>query len=233
MSSSLLRLIGAGLAAWVVVSTAVVPAHAHPFGPPQTVTISAASDGAAGFVRVRWSPGAVDDLALLWRHLREGSVSAAELADPSAISLSDSAAAARALRADPAFAAYLADHIDVTAAGHPCTSSLEPISSLPREGATLAFDCGTSVAEAEVRVSTLTDLHPAYRAFATGPGGAKAVYDGDHPVHRWSLDAAGSVPESAGRSALLQLSVTGVGLVAGSALLVGVRRRRTRKEARP
>jgi hypothetical protein len=246
-SSSLLRLIGASIAGLAVLGVGLTPAEAHPFGPPQSVTISvaspadAASDANAAdaepteatgpVVTVRWSPGAVDDLALLWQHLRDGAVDQTALNDPTSVSLGDAAAAAREMRADPRLESYLKTNIAVSTDAGPCAAALRPIASLPRDGATLEFSCTAGASDAEVRVSTLTDLHPAYRIFATGPGGAKAVYDIDHVVRRWSLDGDGPTSASLGRSAVLQLSLTGAGLLGITILTVGALRRRTRKDA--
>lgn len=209
----------------------VVPAgaaQAHPFGPPQTVTV----DGADDTVRVRWRVGGTDDLTLLGVSL--GVLDRDRVMLDGAVFYEDGDAGA--LAAAPAFRAYLLDHIAVSSAGQPCTGDVTALDALATTGVDLAYRCPGGVdglATAAVSVTTLTDLHPAYRTLATGPAGQRAVYDAEQPTHDWSFDGTpagdGDRPAAAedlGTSAALQLgAVLGVLLLAVLAGLVWFRRR--------
>jgi hypothetical protein len=215
-----------------------VPAHAHPFGDPQTVTVS----GGDGTVRVVWRAGMVDDLTLLGIHLGvlpedrvmlDGAITY-EDGDPAAIAAADE------------LHDYLLDRIGVSAGGADCSGEVVEVGDLLEDGATLDFACSAPLAPATVTVRTLTDLHPAYRTLATGPGGQRAAYAESSDAHEFTLtgeappvagtDADGATPDggsapaaqSLGASAALQIgAVLGVLLttVVGAAL---VRRRRGR-----
>ena len=120
---------------------------------------------------------------------------------------------------------YLLAHVEVSAAGATCAGELEPGTDVTSEGATLVFDCGGPVAVADVRISTLTDLDPAYRTLAEGPGGQRQSYSLDRDSFAWELPAPtagrspGSLepPGSSGRSAAVQLgAITAVGVAIGA-----------------
>jgi hypothetical protein len=206
------------------------PASAHPFGNPQTATV-AVDGGNPRIVRVTWKPGALDDLALLRDFLDlPGRRSSYRDGLPN---LSESAEAARQLTRAPALTRYLLGRVAVTSGGA-CAGRALPIDSLAGDGVTLEFTCSAPVTTASVELRTLTDLHPAYRTLATGPGGQRAVYDSDHETHDWAVTAAAAadsgVVASTGRSAALQLSAMGGVLAAVVGAVLVVRRRRTRKE---
>ncbi|WP_244931962.1 hypothetical protein [Nocardioides sp. W7] len=197
------------------------PAEAHPFGPPQQVAVDA--DDAPGTVRVRWRVGGTDDLTLLGVSL--GVLPPDRVMLDGAVFYED--ADASALAASAAFRDYLLEHIEVAGDGSPCAGDVTADETLATEGVEVSFDCAEPVTTAAVSVTTLTDLHPAYRTMATGPAGQRAVYSADQPDHEWSLagEPAGDAATS-GTSAALQLGAAlGVLLLAVLAGLVWFRRR--------
>ncbi len=180
---------------------------------------------------MQWRPGAIDDLALLRDQL--GLPGAKTSYDGGLPSLADSAEAARELTSAAELPDYLLRRIAVTSAGGTCVGKALPITSLVREGVTLQFRCPAAVEKADIVLRTLTDLHPAYRTLATGPGGQRAVYDISHESHAWSASST-SVPtgttSSTGRSAAIQLSVVGGIGIAFTLAITVLRRRRNQKE---
>jgi hypothetical protein len=197
------------------------PAQAHPFGPPQQVAVDTVD--APGTVRVRWRVGGTDDLTLLGVSL--GVLPRDRVMLDGAVFYED--ADAVALAASSKFRDYLLEHIEVVGDGSPCAGEVSATETLAERGAEVRFDCADAVTEAEVSVTTLTDLHPAYRTMATGPDGQRAVYSADDPAHAWSLDGEPSGDGLAsGTSAALQLgAVLGVLLLSVLAGLVWFRRR--------
>ncbi|MEI5672671.1 MULTISPECIES: hypothetical protein [unclassified Nocardioides] len=188
------------------------PARAHPFGPPQQVTVDA--DGDPGTVRVHWQVGGTDDLTLLAVSL--GVLPEDRVLLDGAVAYEDDDAAA--LAAAPAFRDYLLDHVVVEGNGAACAGEVTADDDLATAGVRLDFTCADDVTTAAVEVTMLTDLHPAYRTLATGPAGQRAVYDGEQTRHDWTLgEHAGN--GGTGTSALLQVgAVLGVlllGVVAG------------------
>jgi hypothetical protein len=202
------------LAALALALLGPAPAQAHPFGPPQTVSIAVAEQGSV--VRVQWLPGAADDFIFLAHGLG---------LDPEDRS-SDRGALlyvkqdAELLAASTAFDAYLSDHIAVSDGGERCAGTVLPHENLVADGAVLEFDCGRAVTEASVAVSMLTDLHPAYRTLATGPAGQRFVYTSSDTQHGWSLTGTDVGGSDLARSAVLQL--TGVLVLLGLLVLAGV-----------
>jgi len=216
---------------------------AHPFGDPQTVEVSA-DPGDPAVVHVTWKVGAADDLTLLGIHL--GVLPEDRVMLDGAIRYDDGDAAV--VQTAPQVHAYLLDHVSVSSGGARCPGSVEGSGDLIADGADLAFRCAGPVTTATVTVSTLTDLHPAYRTLATGPDGQHRVYGTDAPEHSWtfgSSDASAGTPAAAGAagtadgslgvgaSAALQL-----GAVLGAAVLVAVAgtlvaRRRRRLPSHP
>ncbi|MGW5557708.1 hypothetical protein ACWER9_10845 [Micromonospora sp. NPDC003944] len=206
------------------------PAAAHPFGDPQTVSITP-DEQRPDVVRVRWRVGGPDDLTLLGvslgllpadRILLDGAVDY-RTTDPALIASSEQ------------FPAYLLKQITVTDGTRPCLGVVAPLKALARTGATVDYTCPGPVGTVTVAVRMLTDLNPAYRAMATGPGGQRAVYGSGEDSHDWTL--AGGAPAvgstTRGRSAAVQLAaVVGAALlVTVGALLVSWRLRRRRAVA--
>lgn len=211
---------------------------AHPFGDPQTVEV-ARDAGDPTVVHVTWKVGAADDLTLLGIHL--GVLPEDRVLLDGAIRY-DAADAALVSRA-PELEAYLLDHVRVSAPGGGCTGSVAEVGDLIDDGADLAFACDAAPARATVEVTTLTDLHPAYRTLATGPDGQHQVYAADAASYTWALGASGTStsgdsPAEAslgtGQSAALQIGgvLGAVLLLAGIGSLV-LRARRRRSPSTP
>ena len=203
---------------------------AHPFGDPQTVSVAGDAHDPA-VVHVTWKVGAADDLTLLGIHL--GVLPADRVMLDGAIEYDDGDAAL--VQQAPQVHTYLLEHVEVSNDGRDCPGSVEASGDLIADGADLVFTCAQPAASATVTVSTLTDLHPAYRTLATGPDGQHQVYGADAPTHAWSLGtstttAAGSTTtaSSTGSSAALQIGgvLGAVLLVAVAGSLVARRRRR-------
>ncbi|GAA4088642.1 hypothetical protein [Nocardioides kongjuensis] len=202
---------------------------AHPFGDPQTVEVAPdASDPAV--VHVTWKVGAADDLTLLGIHL--GVLPEDRVMLDGAIEYDDGDAAL--VQQAPEVHAYLLEHVEVAAGGRDCPGRVEASGDLIADGADLVFTCPQPAAVATLTVSTLTDLHPAYRTLATGPDGQHQVYGADAPTHDWALGATTTTAVSStttsgtGSSAALQIGgvLGAVLLVALAGTLVARRRRR-------
>ena len=208
---------------------------AHPFGDPQTVEI--ARDGSdSAVVHVTWKVGAADDLTLLGIELGVLPQDRVMLDGAVSYDAEDAALVSRA----PELSTYLLDHVAVEASGTACTGVVTVVGDLVADGADLAFTCPAAPASAQVEVTTLTDLHPAYRTLATGPSGQHQVYGVDDATHDWSLgpvpagarttaDATTEASLGTGASAALQIGgvLGAVLLVAGiGSLVVRARRRR-------
>lgn len=213
----------------VALGLAAPPASAHPFGDPQTLELTADSDE----VRVRWHVGMADDVTALALHL--GLLPQDRVMLDGAVLYQDGDD--DLLAASPSLSDYLLDRLVVTAQGTRCPGEVVSAGDLVDEGVLLSFRCpggvpGPTAVDLEVR--TLTDLHPAYRTLASGPCGQRAVYDGDHPDHTWTLEGSPGETSSAAGSATLQLGSALVFLVGGG---VGgalyVRRRGRRTEVSP
>lgn len=203
-------------AAGVLVLVGPSPAEAHPFGDPQTVAISLDAQRAR-VVRINWRVGGPDDLTLLGvsfgllpqeRVKDDGNVDYL-YSDPGVVS------------ASPLFTSYLLDRITVTAGSQPCTGAVREVRALALKGATVDYTCAAPVTDATVAVRMLTDLNPAYRTLATGPGGERAVYSDDNDTHTWQLVGAG-----ASGSTLLQLAAVVGALLALAAVAVVAWRKR-------
>lgn len=220
-----LRGLACAVACAVAVLAAPAPAGAHPFGDPQTVAI-APDPARAEVVRVRWKVGGLDDLTVLGVAL--GLLPKDRVMLDGAIFYRDADAAA--VGPSPRFAAYLLEQVTVTSDGDTCAGTVTPPTDLARDGASIAYTCPAPVGVVSVAVRTLTDLDPAYRTLATGPGGARAVYTAEEFTHDWTL---GAVPAASGgggglgRRAALQIGavVGGLLLVVAAAVALGRRRR--------
>lgn len=209
-------------------------AEAHPFGDPQRVTVSASATG----VDVRWQ-AAPDDVTALAAFL--GVVGGAHVVvfedgeyDPEQSSVP---AGVRLAEEATVLSAYLLDQVRVQAAGEACTGELVPVDDVSDAGVEIAFDCGGPVATADVTVRVLTDLDPAYRTLAVGPGGQARAYSVDRDTFTWELPGvATGMPEAApeapaGRTAALQLGGTALAGVVIGAGVWGLRRRRAARVA--
>lgn len=201
------------VAGFVLAATAAVPSFAHPFGAPQTATIT----GTAGAPKVTWRFGATDDIAYLAVQVGALPPDRMTLDGVVLYEPGDETALARS----EAYADYVLDHIRIEG----CDGSVETGEDLIADGTTVTFDCPSPAAATKVEIDMMTDLHPAYQTMASGPNGQKAAYAGTARSHGWSLDESRAA--ATGLSALLQLGGT-----LGAITLVGaggwwlVRRRR-------
>ncbi|MEU4688970.1 hypothetical protein [Actinoplanes sp. NPDC023714] len=181
----------------LVVLLAPAPAAAHPFGDPQTVAISR-DPGRPDVVDVRWRVGGPDDLTVL-------GIALGLLPEGSAARYTDAGVVGGSAR----FSSYLLERITVSGSSTPCAGAVKPVAALALKGATVSFTCPGPITTATVSVRMLTDLNPAYRTLATGPGGQRNVYDEEHVAHSWTLD--GDPPGRGGTVALLALLLAAVG----------------------
>ncbi len=192
----------------------------HPFGDPQTVDIS--SDG--GAVHVHWEVGGTDDLTLLGIHL--GVLPEDRVMLDGAITYDDGDGA---LVSDaPELEPYLLDHVAVSAGGADCTGEVTAVDDLTEGGADLSFTCPQDADSATVTVTMLTDLHPAYRALASGPDGQRTVYSSTQDSHDWQLavtaGASGTTTAATAATAATPAADTpddGAGLGASAAVQMG------------
>ena len=206
-----LLVLAAALAVWPVLSLASAPAaDAHPFGPPQTAEVSADGDR----VVVQWRFGATDDISYLAAAL--GALPPERVLLDGVVLYKDGDD--ERLRTDAAFDDYLLQHVTATRAGEPCTGEVAGTDDLVDQGVRLGFACAAGSGAVDVTIDLLTDLHPAYRTLATGPGGQRAVYAADDPRHAWDLDLAAAGGDDLRTSAVLQLG----GVLGGLAVLVAL-----------
>lgn len=200
-------------------------AQAHPFGDPQTAEIHAEGNT----VHIRWQ-AAPDDLSTLAIELRvvesgrtfvyQDGALVPEESDPTDID---------ALVAAPETVDYLLEHIRVSAGGQDCAGSAGSLDGLGVDGAELAFACAAPVTAATVEISTLTDLHEAYRTLATGPDSQGHIYTLDAGTADWTFDptaAPAGDRAGLGRSALVQLSAVVAAVAAAAAVVTLLVRRR-------
>lgn len=230
------RVLGAGLllglAAAVVLAVAPPPAHAHPFGDPQTLAIS--GDGER--VVAQWRAGGLDDLTLLGVAL--GVLPEDRIFLDGAVDVRDSDPAA--LAEAPEFADYLVQRIEISSGGEPCPLEVADVAALAHDGAQVVATC-PAAGPVEVTSTMLTDLHPAYQLLATGPHGQRARYDVDHPSHTWTLggaaepaaDEVSAADTGLGHSAAVQIGgvLAGVALLGAAAVVVRRRSRRAERAA--
>ncbi|MGV9210896.1 hypothetical protein ACTFTM_03440 [Micromonospora sp. RB23] len=159
-----------------------VPADAHPYGYPQTVTI-AADATRPDVVHLRWKPGGVDELTLLGVHL--GLLPQDRVLLDGAVDTRDKDATI--LAGSKPFADYLLKQMTVTNAGQPCAGVVGKTSD---SGVDVDYTCPGPLGVARIDIRMLTDLDPAYRTVATGPEGKRQVYGTDEYSHDWLLGDA-------------------------------------------
>jgi hypothetical protein len=212
------------LGATGVVLLVPAPAHAHPFGPPQTLAIEAGED--AGSLRLSWLPGAADDFS----YLAVGIGLVAQDRTQGSGGLLYVKKDADRLARSPELVEYVEEHVVATSGGRPCSERVVVGEHLVGDGVVIDVDCGASAEDVDLEVSMMTDLHPAYRTLATGPHGQRYVYTAEHTAHGWSLTSTGATAGS-GRSAVLQLS--GVVLAVGAAGAAGVAATRVARKRVP
>ncbi|MEV5894279.1 hypothetical protein [Nonomuraea fuscirosea] len=209
-----LALVTLALGAGPVLAAAPGPgalvAAAHPFGPPSTARISV--DGSR--VDLAWLP-AEDDWVALGR-----SVGAFD--DPAA---GTALTGEQKLARSAAVRDYLLSHVGVTQAGRPCAAGLAPLERLLAQGARFTFECPRPVAEVEVRIGALTDLHEAYRTVLsadTPAEPAQALLTRETDTRRMRFD-----PTASGGPPIAVAAVALVAVLGALAAFLGRRRLRT------
>ncbi|WP_146247418.1 hypothetical protein [Micromonospora arborensis] len=162
-----------------------VPAQAHPYGYPQTVTI-AADATRPEVVHLRWKAGGVDELTLLGVEL--GLLPQDRVLLDGAISFQ--ASDATILASSTPFTNYLLKQMTVSSDGHACAGAVDPPSDLVGSGVDVDYTCAGPVGAARVEVRMLSDLDPAYQTVATGPRGQRQVYGPGRYAHDWAFGDA-------------------------------------------
>ncbi|MEU3348346.1 hypothetical protein ABZ723_25790 [Streptomyces sp. NPDC006700] len=154
-------LAGAALAVLIAFAAPAPSAAAHPFGPPSTAEVGVQDSR----LLLAWNTDKLD-----WVTLGQS----LGVFDGRAAGSSPRLSFEQRLRQAPAVRAYLLQHIAVTQAGRPCRGTVVgDMKDFLAQGAQLSFACPAPVAEADVTISALTDLHPAYRTMLTSRGPAE------------------------------------------------------------
>lgn len=205
-------------------------AQAHPFGDPQTAQIS--NDGDTVHVRWRAAPDDLSALAIELRVVESGRTFVYE--DGALVPEESDPTDVEALAGAPEFADYLLRHITVRAGGRECAGAVDPLDALADDGAGVTFTCAAPVTAAEVSISTLTDLHEAYRTLAYGPGDQGAVYTLADDTAAWTFDpAVATTGDGAGRARTAVVQVSAAVAVAAAAAVVTILVRRRRPAPAP
>jgi len=197
----------------------LVPAAAHPFGPPPVAEVTVDGDE----VTVRWS-AADDDLFALGRisgamdgrqvFVYEDGVPVADQNGESSTPWMDTKAVAD----------YLGSHIAIRHGGSSCALQGVDTDAIETRGAKLRYSCGSDVDVVQVRITALTDLDPTYRTMSTTPGGQRALHTSDEPTRM--LDLGRSTEPTGGTTTLLAGGGAASLLVAGASIALLRRRRR-------
>lgn len=159
---------------------AAPPAEAHPFGAPQTATLSLADPAT---VRVRWQVGALDDLSYLAAALGALPADRTMLDGAVAVEPDDPDVLARSGRLEP----YLLRHVAVRTADGGCAGTVAPLGDVRADGAVIDFACPAPVTTATVEITTLADLSTLYTTLVTGPDGQRVAYGGSQTSRVWHL----------------------------------------------
>ncbi|MET8278663.1 hypothetical protein [Micromonospora sp. NPDC005174] len=212
-------------AATLALLAPAVPAAAHPYGYPQTVTI-AADAARPDVVHLRWKPGGVDELTLLGVHL--GLLPQDRVLLDGAVDTREKDATI--LAGSKLFANYLLRQMTVSSDGHACAGVVGKASD---SGVDVDYTCPGPIGVARIEIRMLSDLDPAYRTVATGPKGKRQVYGPDAYFHDWLLgDAPPSAAADSGTGhdrGTAQLAALAVGPLLLVAAAVSILRRQVRR----
>lgn len=173
-----------------LLSASAGPALAHPFGPPPSALLSARGTELA----IDWR-SAPDDAAAIGVALGYLDESVLDVYLEAPTQVAPSAADEDALAAAPELRAYLLEHIVVRQDGERCDGEVRQTTDFVHAGARLAYRCPSPIAEVEIEISMLHDVHEAYRTFgiaedeATHP--AQAVFSVATPRHAMDFSGAG------------------------------------------
>ncbi|MEU6346796.1 hypothetical protein ABZ883_38265 [Streptomyces sp. NPDC046977] len=158
-------------------------ASAHPFGPPST-----AGAGVQGSrLLIAWNTDKLDWVAL--------GQSLGVFGGQGGGANSSNLSFTQRLQESPTIRSYLLKHITVAQGGHPCHGAVvgEMRDFLAR-GAQVAFDCPAPVTAVDVTITSLTDLHPAYRTMLTSTGPAQTqptLFTSAQPTAHVTFTASG------------------------------------------
>ncbi|NUT31553.1 MAG: hypothetical protein HOV79_00620 [Hamadaea sp.] len=167
-------------------------------------------------VSVRWRAGGLDDLTLLGVAL--GVLPRDRVMLDGAVDTRPSDAAA--IGQSEQLRDYLRRQITVARGDASCAAEfVAPVDA--KSGITIDYTCSAPVGTATIAVRTLTDLNPAYRTLASGPGGKRAVYTADDDSHTWALG-----PPNARKTASVLVTAAAGALLAVVLVLLVVRRKR-------
>ncbi|MET9877668.1 hypothetical protein ABZZ36_23980 [Actinacidiphila glaucinigra] len=209
-------LAGAALAACVSLAGPAPSAAAHPFGPPSTAEVSVQGSRLV----IAWNTDKLDWVAL-----------GQSLGVFKGQETSSTLSFAQRLQSSQAVRAYLLAHLAVSEGGRACRGAVVgEMEGFLARGAQVAFACPAPVVEADVTISALTDLHPAYRTMLTSEGPAQpqqTLFTSARPTQHVKFSAAG---ESVQRT----VAVFSAGTIA-AAVAIGLfafRRSRRRAAAR-
>lgn len=190
----------------------VIPAAAHPFGPPPTALVSSSGHR----VVVEWG-AAPDDALVVGMAIGVLDDTSLEQYLEGPVQVAPSAAKEDELSASPALRAYLLDRIAVAQEGRACDGTVEVIGSFLTDGAIVTYECPQPVEVVDLRITMLHDVHDAYRTFAITEGrGAppQSVFTVESPEQRWDFAA-----ETADRPAATRTLPLALGVGAGAALI--------------
>ncbi|MEU7926557.1 hypothetical protein [Micromonospora sp. NPDC049107] len=190
-----------------------VPADAHPYGYPQTVTV-AADAARPDVVHLTWKPGGVDELTVLGVHL--GLLPQDRVLLDGAVDTRDTDATI--LASSPLFANYLLKQMTVSSDGHVCAGAVGKASD---SGVDVNYTCPGPLGVARIEIRMLSDLDPAYRTVATGPKGKRQVYGTDEYSHDWLLGDAPPPAAATGRTGHAQSTTRRLVMSVGPLLLLG------------
>ncbi|MFJ3823447.1 hypothetical protein [Streptomyces nodosus] len=176
-------LAGVALAVFIAFAGPAPSAAAHPFGPPSTAEVSVQGSR----LLLAWNTDKLD-----WVTLGQ---SLGTFNGQGGSGSSSGLSFEQRLQRSPAVRAYLLEHIAVAQAGRPCRGTVVgEMKDFLAQGAQLAFDCPAPVVEADVTISALTDLHPAYRTMLTSQGPAEpqqALFTSAEPTAHVRFTASG------------------------------------------
>lgn len=198
------------------------PASAHPFGPPPVARLQASGRE----LTISWS-AAEDDYTTLGGALGVLDAQQTFVYDADGQTVAGPPPTGEQLTrlaGSAQLREYLTEHVSVRQDGEDCALGVEA-SRLATEGVQFVAACPRPVADLEVRVTLLQDLHPAYRTVGLVDGaGTRTLFTESDPVR--SLAFADAATSNAGwRTASAAL----VALVGAFVVGVVLRRRRTRR----
>lgn len=209
-----------------LVALPAAPAAAHPFGPPPTALLTATGDE----LRIEWR-SAVDDAAAIGVTLGflDEEILQAYLEAPTQVA--PSAADEDAFTGSDELRDYLLTHVAVRQGDTDCRAAIGELRAFLYDGATITYRCPEPIAEVDVRISMLHDVHPAYRTFATAASAtaspAQTVFTAADAQQRFDFAATGGGALGGSLTALVAVAVLGLlaAVGGGVALLRGRRPR--------